>query len=93
MAEVNPGDKVVYGTFVGTVKQLLGEDECVIGLRTPMSDGAVTIIAKIKSCEVVSEFQPELEPQEKVEETSETPIEKSAEDEDTEGEDTEGEKE
>jgi len=64
MAEVSPGDKVVYGTFVGTVRQLVGDDECVILLRAPMSDGAMTIIAKVKNCEVVTSLPPEAPPEE-----------------------------
>ena len=82
MAEVSPGDKVVYGTFVGTVRQLVGDDECVILLRAPMSDGAVTIIALTEKCEVVSSLPPEApaEPVEKApSEPEETPEPESTE--------------
>jgi len=68
MGELKAGDKVVYGTFVGTVRQLVGDDECVILLRAPMSDGAVTIIAKVEKCEVVTAY-----PSEVVEETTPEP--------------------
>jgi len=63
MAEVSPGDKVVYGTFVGTVRQLVGDDECVILLRAPMSDGAMTVIAKLSKVEVVTSLPPETPPE------------------------------
>jgi len=63
MAEVSPGDKVVYGTFVGTVRQLVGDDMCVILLRAPMSDGAMTLHARTSECEVVSSLPPEAPPE------------------------------
>jgi len=54
MPELSPGDKVVYGTFVGTVRQLIKDTHCVIGLRAPMSDGATSVVAPVDKCEVVS---------------------------------------
>jgi len=54
MPELKVDDKVVYGTFVGTVRQLVGEDMCVLALRAPMSDGAVTIHAPTEKCEVIT---------------------------------------
>ena len=62
MSELKAGDKVVYGTFVGTVRQLIKDTHCVIALRAPMSDGAVSVVAPVEECEVVTEFQPEPAP-------------------------------
>jgi len=77
MAEVSPGDKVVYGTFVGTVRQLVGDDMCVILLRAPMSDGAMTLHAPTEKCEVVSVLPAEDPPDPSEEEIPAEPVEEA----------------